>query len=61
VMEGVPSEQLVSSGHVSRVSNKCSTRRLAAPSPILIDLPLIWMPQKRSRSPVRTHMPFLQP
>jgi hypothetical protein len=30
-------------------------------STILIDLPLIWMPQKQSRSPVRTHMPFLQP
>ena len=28
---------------------------------ILIDLPMIWMQQKRSRSPVRTHMPFLPP
>jgi hypothetical protein len=27
-------------------------------STILIDLPSIWM---HSRSPVRTHMPFLQP
>ena len=27
---------------------------------ILIDLP-IWMPQKRSRSAVGTHMPFLPP
>jgi hypothetical protein len=35
--------------------------RLGASSTILIDLPLIWMQQKRSRSPVRTHMPFLSP
>jgi hypothetical protein len=30
-------------------------------APTLIDLPLIWMPQKHSDSPVGTHMPFLQP
>ena len=38
-----------------------SSARLAASSTILIDLTLIWMPQKYSRSPVRTHMPFSQP
>jgi hypothetical protein len=55
-------KKLVRCGHVAM--HQTSVRylaRLGASSTILIDLPLIWMQQKRSRSPVRTHMPFLQP
>jgi hypothetical protein len=55
-------KKLVRCGHVAM--HQTSVRylaRLGASSTILIDLPLIWMQQKRSRSPVRTHMPFLPP
>jgi hypothetical protein len=38
-----------------------SQARISRGRRILIDLPMIWMQQKRSRSPVRTHMPFLPP
>jgi hypothetical protein len=38
-----------------------SPARMSRGRGLLIDLPMIWMQQKRSRSPVRTHMPFLPP
>ena len=50
---------------LSLASTRLQVARAALLGPclttILVDLPLIWMPQKRSRSAVRTHLPFLQP
>jgi hypothetical protein len=59
MMAAVQVTPITTGGTVDRFNR--SSPRPAGSSTILIDLPPIWMPQKRSRSPVRTHMPFLQP
>ena len=58
MMAAVQVTPITTGGTVDRFNR---SPRQAGSSTILIDLPPIWMPQKRSRSPVRTHMPFLPP